>query len=43
MVSDGDRKVDAEIPSPHAGILVAICGLSGQTVAVNTVVGAIKP
>jgi len=34
-------KVDAEIPSPAAGVLLAIHNQAGETVAVNTVVGLI--
>ena len=34
-------KVDAEIPSPVAGILTEISAKEGETVAVNSVVGAI--
>ena len=34
-------KVDAEIPSPAAGILTEITAREGETVAVNTVVGTI--
>jgi 2-oxoglutarate dehydrogenase E2 component (dihydrolipoamide succinyltransferase) len=33
--------VDAEIPCPTAGILRAIYATAGQTVAINSVVGAI--
>ncbi len=34
-------KVDAEIPSPAAGVLLAIHNAAGETVAVNKVVGLI--
>ncbi|MBI4850513.1 MAG: 2-oxo acid dehydrogenase subunit E2 [Acidobacteria bacterium] len=34
-------KVDAEIPSPSAGVLVEILATEGQTVPINTVVGRI--
>src|SRR5438105_8121389 len=34
-------KVDAEIPSPVAGILTEISAKEGETVAVNSVVGSI--
>src|SRR6188508_587877 len=34
-------KVDAEIPSPAAGVLVAIAVKEGETVAVNSVVATI--
>ncbi|MGE0641046.1 MAG: dihydrolipoyl dehydrogenase [Thermoanaerobaculia bacterium] len=34
-------KVDAEIPSPAAGVILAIGHQAGETVAVNTVVGRI--
>ena len=36
-------KVDAEIPSPAAGVLTAIMVQEGETVAVNSVVGTIAP
>jgi len=35
-------KVDAEIPSPAAGILTEIVAKEGDTVSVNTVVGTIQ-
>ena len=35
-------KVDAEIPSPAAGILTEITAREGETVSVNTVVGTIQ-
>ncbi|HKQ63088.1 MAG TPA: biotin/lipoyl-containing protein, partial [Candidatus Polarisedimenticolaceae bacterium] len=35
-------KVDAEIPSPAAGILVEIRNQNGETVPVNAVVGVIE-
>ena len=35
-------KVDAEIPSPAAGILAEITAMEGDTVSVNTVVGTIQ-
>ena len=34
-------KVDAEIPSPAAGVLMAIAVKEGETVAVNSVVATI--
>src|SRR5574340_46521 len=34
-------KVDAEIPSPSAGVLKEIKATEGQTVPINTVVGVI--
>ena len=36
-------KVDAEIPSPAAGVLLAIHNAAGETVPVNKVVGLIGP
>jgi 2-oxoglutarate dehydrogenase E2 component (dihydrolipoamide succinyltransferase) len=36
-------KVDAEIPSPAAGVLMAIAVKEGETVAVNSVVATIGP
>src|SRR5438128_7710432 len=35
-------KVDAEIPSPTAGVLVEILATEGQTVPINTVVARIN-
>ncbi|MDZ4863313.1 MAG: biotin/lipoyl-containing protein, partial [Gemmatimonadota bacterium] len=35
-------KVDAEIPSPEAGVLAEVLVQQGQTVAVNTVVARIE-
>jgi 2-oxoglutarate dehydrogenase E2 component (dihydrolipoamide succinyltransferase) len=35
-------KVEAEIPSPAAGVLAEICAREGQTVSVNTVVGILQ-
>src|SRR4249920_2539775 len=36
-------KVDAEIPSPAAGVLTEIRAHEGETVPVNSVVGVIAP